>query len=178
MTSRNVVASEGDLLWPLLWSARPPRIHVLSDLHLDTGPYRIPADLQFDILVAAGDIGPIKVAVPWLASVGKPVVYVLGNHEAWGRDVAGVVEEARELALGTSVYVLERDAVVIGGVRFLGATLWPSFGEWNPVLVRTAFDQMQDFRNVTAAKWYQQGEHAAQAQRLADDRGFNGSMQH
>ena len=70
---------------------------MLSDLHLETGPYQIPAGLEFDILVAAGDIGPLDLAVPWLAAIGKPVIYVLGNHERFGHDVSGAPARAKKL---------------------------------------------------------------------------------
>lgn len=136
-------------------NGRPlPRIHVLSDLHRGTGAYEIPADLEFDILVAAGDIGPIEEAVRWLAGVGKPVVYVLGNHEYWGHDCLEAVALAKTAARGTAVHVLERDSVTIQGVRFLGATLWSSFGNWHDGLVGQAAWRMRDYEYVTAHKWF------------------------
>ncbi|MGO4811057.1 hypothetical protein AB4156_15950 [Cupriavidus sp. 2MCAB6] len=146
--------------WSLVWGERPPRLHVLSDVHLETGPYQIPHGLEFDILVAAGDIGPVELAVPWLAGLGVPIVYVLGNHEAWDRDIGSIVEAARNLARGTDVHVLEQESVVIGGVRFLGATLWTDFGEWHPALVQSAATHMQDYRYISATEWYQQSGNA------------------
>lgn len=136
-------------------NGRPlPRIHVLSDLHRGTGAYEIPADLEFDILVAAGDIGAIEDAVGWLAKIGKPVVYVLGNHEYWGHDCLEAVALAKTAARGTAVHVLERDSVTIQGVRFLGATLWSSFGNWHDGLVGQAAWRMRDYEYVTAHKWF------------------------
>ncbi|WP_366942088.1 hypothetical protein [Cupriavidus basilensis] len=159
--------SSGGEPWALIWGERrPPRIHVLSDVHLDTGPYEIPTALEFDILVAAGDIGPVELAVPWLAGIGRPVVYVLGNHEAWDREIGAVVEAARDLARGTKVHVLEQEGVVIYGVRFLGATLWTNFGEWNPALVQSAAMHMQDYRYIRATAWYQDGSNANNARGL------------
>lgn len=153
--------STGEEPWALIWGERrPPRIHVLSDVHLDTGPYEIPTELEFDILVAAGDIGPVELAVPWLAGLGVPSVYVLGNHEAWDRDIGSIVEAARNLARGTDVHVLEQESVVIAGVRFLGATLWTNFGEWHPALVQSAATHMQDYRYISATEWYQQSGNA------------------
>lgn len=143
-------------LWPLVAgpdATRAPRIHVLSDLHLDTGPYALPAGLEFDILVAAGDIGPIEVSVPWLAALNKPVVYVLGNHEHYGRAFTETLTQAKALAAGTQVHVLERESVMIHGVRFLGATLWTSFGDWHPELVREAAYRMNDYREIGAGDW-------------------------
>ena len=128
----------------------PPRIHVLSDLHLENSGYALPADLQFDILVAAGDIGPVEVAVPWLASIGKPVVYVLGNHEHWDCDIDETLPKAKSLALGTQVSVLENESVVIRGVRFLGTTLWTNYYGGNHKLRLLARSQIRDFTKVRA----------------------------
>lgn len=121
------------------WDAR---LHILSDLHLETGArqldgYALP---DCDIVIAAGDIhADVKQAVAWLAALGKPVVYVLGNHELWGSadpttvpplpDFADTIARAREIARGTDVHVLENDAVVIDGIRFLGTMLWADFGD-------------------------------------------------
>jgi len=140
--------------WKVVGRHRPPRIHVLSDVHLETGPYEIPEELEFDILIAAGDIGPIEHAVEWLASVGKPVVYVLGNHEHWQHEFGDALALAKAAAKGTKVRVLEREAAVIQGVRFLGATLWTDFGAWHPGLVETATSYMRDYSQITAHRWY------------------------
>lgn len=141
-------------LWKVVGRHRPSRIHVLSDVHLETGPYEIPEGLEFDILIAAGDIGPIEHAVEWLASFGKPVVYVLGNHEHWQHEFGDALALAKAAAKGTTVRVLEREAAVIQGVRFLGATLWTDFGSWNSGLVETAISYMRDYSQITAHRWY------------------------
>lgn len=142
-------------LWKVVGRHKSPRIHILSDVHLETGPYEIPEGLEFDILIAAGDIGPIEHAVKWLASIGKPVVYVLGNHECWQHDFGDALALAKAAAKGTKVRVLEREAAVIQGVRFLGATLWTDFGDWNPGLVETAVWYMRDYSQITAHQWYE-----------------------
>lgn len=118
-----------------------PRLLILSDLHLETGRRRF--DDYFvpdcDVVVAAGDIhANAGKAVAWLATLGKPVVYVLGNHEFWGQceplgdpplpDFAETVAQVREMARGTDVHVLDNDVIMLAGVRFLGTTLWADFG--------------------------------------------------
>jgi predicted ATPase len=75
---------------------RPPRLWVLSDLHLEAVPhpeaYR-PKRPDFDVLVVAGDVweGDIARALEMVARLadGKPAVFVMGNHEAWGSDWQG-----------------------------------------------------------------------------------------
>lgn len=141
-------------LWPLVAGAPLPRIHVISDVHLEFGPYELPPDLAFDILVASGDIGPVEDAVRWLATCGKPVVYVLGNHEFYDREFDEVLRAARRTARGTQVRVLERRAATIGGIRFLGTTLWTSFGDWHPGLVQQAYHQMNDYELIHATRWF------------------------
>lgn len=69
--------------------------------------------------------------MPWLIATGKPFVYVFGNHEHWDTDYGEALAEARRLATGTQVHVLEREEVVIFGVRFLGATYWTDIGRGN-----------------------------------------------
>lgn len=140
--------------WRLVGKRPLPRIHLLSDTHLETGPYVIPPELGYDVLVAAGDIGPVKQAIEWLASLGKPVVYVLGNHEYWGREYSDVLAVAKAAAAGSQVHVLEKGSVVIQGVRFLGATLWTDYGSWHPDLVRKASWQMRDYSQITAHQWF------------------------
>jgi len=145
-------------LWPLVSAAsvKPPRIHVLSDVHLDHGPYELPANLEYDILVAPGDMGPLEVTIPWLKALNKPVVYVLGNHEYYGRSITQAVADAKALAAGSGVHVLEREAVVIQGVRFLGATLWSSFGGWTADLIWEALRRAGDYRHILAGDWRDQ----------------------
>jgi Icc-related predicted phosphoesterase len=57
----------------------------------------------------------------------KPVLYVLGNHEFYGSSIDGAASELKQLCARTHVQVLDNTEVVIGGVRFLGTTLWTDF---------------------------------------------------
>ena len=103
---------------------------ILSDLHLEFAPFASAPDLEFDVVILAGDIqSPAKRAVQWAADTfrGKPVVYVLGNHEYYDGRLDTALAEARRAAEGSNVHVLDGDELVIDGVRFLGATLWTDF---------------------------------------------------
>ncbi len=141
-------------------------MHVLSDLHLETGAYELPPDLEFDILIAAGDIGPVETAIPWLASCGKPVIYVLGNHERYHRDFLAAVAQARRLAKGTKVRVLERNYVVVEGVRFLGCTLWTDLHQLQPDFVSAVQRHMYDYQRVTCDDWLAKGTNRKRLERL------------
>ena len=104
------------------------RLHVLSDLHLEYAPFTPPA-VDADVVVLAGDIAPGTAGIDWVRRRfdGRPVLYVAGNHEFYGHDLPGLTGRIRDAAIGSAVRVLENDEVVIGGVRFLGCSLWSDF---------------------------------------------------
>ncbi|HEX7381941.1 MAG TPA: metallophosphoesterase [Nevskiaceae bacterium] len=102
------------------------RLNVLSDLHLSLADLD-PPDVDADITVLAGDLGRPEQAIAWARRIEHPVVYVAGNHEFYGSGLSATVARLRELAAGTRVHVLEHDALVIDGLRFLGTTLWTDF---------------------------------------------------
>jgi len=108
------------------------RLHVLSDLHTEMSPCT-PGNPSCDVVVLAGDIGagadPGAGGVGWIeqACKGVPAVYVAGNHEHYGGSIAACTGRLQELTRGTPVHFLENDEIVLGGVRFLGCTLWTDF---------------------------------------------------
>src|SRR5690606_16443232 len=58
---------------------------------------------------------------------GKPVIYVLGNHEFYGATIQKLIHKLKEKTKGTNIHILERDVITIEGVNFLGCTLWTDF---------------------------------------------------
>ena len=103
------------------------RLHILSDLHLGVQGMSAP-EVHADVTILAGDImRPAGAAMAWAAALGRPVLYVPGNHEFFGGSLPQV---RRELALSArehGVHLLDQGTRVIGGVRFVGATLWTDF---------------------------------------------------
>jgi 3',5'-cyclic AMP phosphodiesterase CpdA len=104
------------------------RLYVLSDLHLEREPFT-PEGAHADVIVLAGDIARGTRGVDWARrwAQDRPVLYVAGNHEFYGHDLPGLIDELRRAAAGSPVLVLENDEVVLDGVRFLGCTLWSDF---------------------------------------------------
>lgn len=102
------------------------RLHILSDLHLSMGALEHP-QTDADVVILAGDIARPKDAVAWARGFDRPVLYVPGNHEFYGGSIDGTLAELRQLCAGTNVTLLERDEIVLDGVRFLGTTLWTDF---------------------------------------------------
>lgn len=102
------------------------KLHILSDLHLDFSALELPR-IAADVTILAGDIARPQAAIAWASAFERPVLYVPGNHEFYGSAIADTVVELKQLSQGTRVQVLDCDAVVWDGVRFLGATLWSDF---------------------------------------------------
>lgn len=102
------------------------KLHVLSDLHLSLAGMDVP-DTDADVLILAGDIARPDAACAWARQVRKPAIYVAGNHEFYGGDLQGTLHELRRQCAASDLHLLECDAWVFGGVRFLGATLWSDF---------------------------------------------------
>jgi predicted phosphodiesterase len=107
---------------------KPIFLNVVSDLHLELSKYRGSPPPGTDVLVAAGDIGIGVEGLHWAASWGLPVVYVPGNHEFENHDFNHLSEKLHdEAAKYKDVHVLQRESLVLKGVRFVGATLWTDF---------------------------------------------------
>jgi Icc-related predicted phosphoesterase len=109
------------------------KIAIYSDLHhehLNGTPIpTYPTDA--DVVVLAGDIDSEHRGVLWAAANYKqPVLYVAGNHEHYGKNLRAVLVRCREAAANTNVRFLENNVVFIGGVRFVGCTLWTDFELW------------------------------------------------
>lgn len=137
------------------------RLWPMSDLHLElTRKWDLPAPAErpaFDVLVMAGDLVPrMERGVRWLLErvPDKPVVYVAGNHEAYGVDEIRTVEKAMQAAAGTNVHVLQNRSITLedatGRVTFAGATLWTDFdlhGDQHRAML-VAGERMNDFRKI------------------------------
>jgi predicted phosphodiesterase len=128
------------------------KLNVLSDLHLSFGAPEVP-DNDADIVILAGDIARPPEAIAWAQMLGKPVLYVPGNHEFYGGTVPGTLRALAQLSAGTNVRVLDDAETTFGGVRFIGSTLWTDFllfgpeGERN-LAMREAARFMHDFTRI------------------------------
>lgn len=102
------------------------KIQVLNDLHVEFGEFDTPST-DADVVVFAGDIGVGADGLDWIANqnIGKPIIYVLGNHEYYHHEIELIDEIKRRAPV--NIHVLDNDAVEIMGVRFLGCTLWTDF---------------------------------------------------
>lgn len=138
------------------------RIQIVSDLHHEVVRHQTeeePSDLpdaRADVLVLAGDIDTGRRGLHWAAAqvdrLGIPAIYIVGNHEFYGERYPALVDELRDESMGTGVHVLEQDAIVLNGVRFLGGTLWTDFAGDGRIPVHQAMptvsQTMPDYRCI------------------------------
>ncbi|HEX2080587.1 MAG TPA: metallophosphoesterase [Longimicrobium sp.] len=127
------------------------RIHLLSDLHTEFVAFD-PPQTDADVVVLAGDISTgtkgIALARTWFPD--QPVLYVAGNHEYYRESIPRLNHKLRAAADGAGVHFMENRQLVIGGVRFLGCTLWTDFelfGERHTSMA-AAQAAMNDFRLI------------------------------
>ena len=126
------------------------RLFPISDLHLERRhPDLIPRPpAEFDVLVCAGDLheGHPERGLAVLRDFAgdKPIVLTAGNHERYAPTgdertapeliAALEAEVARLNEIGPPIHLLQAgQSVTIGGVRFVGATLWSDWslaGRW------------------------------------------------
>lgn len=124
-------------------------IQLLSDLHLESNLDFMPRPAPLaDVLVLAGDIGSYQ-AHSALRSAGDddfglkrfsplhgwptPVLFVPGNHEYDGLDFDEAHERLQETCARLGITWLERQVLQMGGVRFVGTTLWTDFDALGPL---------------------------------------------
>lgn len=111
-----------------------PRLWILSDLHLESVPHPQlfrPEPGEFDVMVVAGDVwqGGLSRGFEVLARLarGKPIVFVMGNHEYWNGVHGERLKEAKALARPNQITLLEGEAATIAGCHFIGTTLWSDY---------------------------------------------------
>jgi predicted phosphodiesterase len=116
------------------------KLQLLSDLHLEAQPHFTVAPTPgADLLILAGDIGSYQ---PGSQLDGDdfgltrfsprhgwpvPVLYLPGNHEYDGLDFDETHARLRALCEALDIQWLERETLMIDGVRFVGTTLWSDF---------------------------------------------------
>jgi predicted phosphodiesterase len=116
------------------------KIQLLSDLHLEAHPHFVPTPTPgADLLVLAGDVGSYQTGSQLMDEdfgLGRfsplqgwptPVVFVPGNHEYDTFDFDQAHARLRATCERLGILWLERETLVMHGVRLLGTTLWTDF---------------------------------------------------
>ena len=110
------------------------KIQVISDVHMefhaDGGEefVRLLAPDGIDALIVAGDLcaySQIPQSLGRLCDRFENIVYVLGNHEAYGHSISESKEIAHAAAAKHSnLHLLDNCTAEICGMRFIGGTMW------------------------------------------------------
>lgn len=132
------------------------KFQVVSDLHLHFGKFDLP-ETDADVILIAGDIDNGRKATNWLIRqserLQKPIYFVLGNHEYYGKIYAEQTALWRE-ALGKHDVTLldyrsEPYALLdCGEILLLGDTLWTDFNGNDPASKAIANYYMNDFHCI------------------------------
>ncbi|MFI3218387.1 MAG: metallophosphoesterase [Methylococcales bacterium] len=129
------------------------KIKLISDVHQefyeDKELYKNPTNA--DVLIIAGDLAVGHEAViSALKQFGKNyanVVYVPGNHEYYGGEIALFDQYVTRFTEGTNIHFLNPYSVKIGDVTFIGAALWTNFRD-NMFSKIACRNEINDFRTI------------------------------
>ena len=146
------------------------QLQLLSDLHLEVQPdFTVSPTPGADLLVLAGDIGSHHPSsrlpgddfgltrfspLPQFGGWPQPVLFVPGNHEYDGQDVDAAQLRLRRLCDRLGIGWLDRETVTVGGVRFLGSTLWSDFESLIPANATPAAALKARGKAMRAADFY------------------------
>ena len=133
------------------------KLHILSDLHIEFEGFN-PPQTDTDVVILAGDIHVGKKGIDWAKKTfpDNPVIYILGNHEYYGRAFPKHISDLKQLAQGSNIIILENDRLVMGEVTFLGCTLWTDFKLFGEPRIAgyQATQTMTDYRKIRVSPQY------------------------
>lgn len=127
------------------------KLCIMSDLHLEAGSDEPFENINADVCILAGDINEGFASIRFAAKLkdanpGIEVVWVPGNHEYYGFELAETRHRFVEAAREEGIQCLDQRKVVMDGYTFLGATLWTDF--------RYGGDRMEVMRRAHAVNDY------------------------
>lgn len=122
------------------------KINILSDLHLEFG--KLKEDPSGDVLILAGDITTNLKHIDWINNLKfNSIIYVLGNHEFYGGNYEFVIRDTRK-KVASHVHFLEKESIIIDGIKFAGTTLWTDCNKGNPITMYEARLYLNDYNCI------------------------------
>jgi predicted phosphodiesterase len=108
------------------------RLQLLSDLHLETEQFEPRPAPGAELLILGGDIDSRWDGLDLFRGWPRPVVFVAGNHEFDGRDLAEALPELRARCASLGITLLERESLIVSDgegarIRILATTRWCDF---------------------------------------------------
>lgn len=119
------------------------KIWILFDMHLDAGGEPLAPPPEADIAVVAGDICDDR----WIEDTSRllPVIFVAGNHELYHHNFRERMAGLRALC---GAALLDNSEITVGGVRFVGCTLWTDYNRGSTAAMDEAWRTMSDHRLI------------------------------
>lgn len=136
------------------------KLALTSDIHLEFGDWYPSNPEKADVLILSGDImvasdlyGTHKTDrfLDFLDNCKKEykhVIYVMGNHEHYNGDFAESHKLLSSACIYREIYFLDKEAVKIGDITFIGGTLWTDMNKEDSLTLYHIKDRMNDFRIV------------------------------
>jgi UDP-2,3-diacylglucosamine pyrophosphatase LpxH len=150
------------------------KIRIYSDLHLE---HFHPGEIldfivnpgeSIDVLILAGDILTVhklkkdgylnelyREFLNHCSKNFKNVLYVAGNHEAYGYHLESSHSHLKEILESYSnIHFMENDSFILDDWVFLGATLWTDFFRQNPLAMMEAHRCINDYSVIRTGSNY------------------------
>jgi Icc-related predicted phosphoesterase len=145
------------------------KIALASDIHLEFGTISLENTENADVLILSGDIlvekellerdvyeirfddksSRIHKFFEECSSRFPAVVYIAGNHEHYHGDFALTLGNIRSrLSYLPNVHVLDKQAIKIADVTFIGGTLWTDMNKEDPNTLYRIRSYMNDYRII------------------------------
>jgi Icc-related predicted phosphoesterase len=146
------------------------KIAVCSDIHLEFGPISLENTEGADVLILGGDIcvakdvmnrdqygifdrfdrsAKVHTFFQECCERFPNVIYIVGNHEHYHGDFRDTIEHLRDkLDYLDNLYILDKQIVKVGDVKFIGGTLWTDMNKEDPITLMHMTSMMNDFRCI------------------------------
>lgn len=131
------------------------KIALISDVHLEFGPYEINNEQNAEVLILAGDITTARDIHDHMgffahcAEQFSSVIYIPGNHEYYGGDFNDLHERFRtKLSAFPNILFMDRDKLFVDDVTFLAGTMWTDADRKNPVTMQILEGVFNDFHSI------------------------------
>lgn len=126
------------------------KAHILSDLHLEFGPF-IDPEPERDLIILAGDIHVGTRGLDFIQDMEAkcPTVFVPGNHEYYD---GTPMEELHQVYLEQiEDSFLQMYCRTVNGVKIAGCTLWTDMDGHNPITMLRMGQYMNDYWRIRGA---------------------------
>jgi len=146
------------------------KVALASDVHLEFGPISLENTESADVLILSGHIcvakdvmdrdvygvldrfdrnSSIHTFFQVCCERFPHVIYIMGNHEHYHGDYNDTVATFRDrLGYLHNLHILDKEMVQLGGVSFIGGTLWTDMNKEDPTTLYHMKGMMNDFRCV------------------------------